>query len=94
MREQPDLHRAHDRDRVYDDGSQADQGSVVYGYISNVDTTWSCTAFLRWSGISWNLTANAGRFDWGNLINSTSVSCNYLVGSTDYMKGNGIDRLP
>ena len=61
---------------------------TVYGYISNVDGAWSCTASVRYSGISWNTTASTGTFDWGNLINSTTVACNWVVGSTDYLKAN------
>ena len=26
--------------------------------------------------------------DWGTIINSTSVACNYAVGATDYIKAN------
>ncbi|HEY3438295.1 MAG TPA: DUF6531 domain-containing protein, partial [Actinotalea sp.] len=66
----------------------------VYAYISNVDADWSCTAYLRYSGVAWNTTASAGRFDWGNLINSTSVGCNYLVGSTDFIKANSTADCP
>lgn len=67
---------------------------TVYGYISNVDAAWSCTAYLRYSGVAWNTTASAGRFDWGNLINSTSVACNYVAGSTDYVKANSSADCP
>jgi len=66
----------------------------VYGYISDVDATWSCTAYLRYSGLAWNVTTSAGKFDWGALISSTSVSCNYAVGSTDYVKGNATTDCP
>ena len=66
----------------------------VYAYISDVDAAWSCTAYLRYSGVAWNTTASAGRFDWGNLINSTSVGCNYLVGSTDFIKANSTTDCP
>ncbi len=61
---------------------------VVYGYISNVDGAWSCTAYYRYSSLTWNTTATLGTFDWGNLINSTGVACNWVVGSTDYLKAN------
>ena len=60
----------------------------VYAYISNVNRTWSCTAYLRYDGVAWNTTATKGRFDWGLLITSTSVPCNYVVGSNDFIKGN------
>jgi RHS repeat-associated protein len=61
---------------------------IVYGYISNVAAAWSCTAYYRYSGAAWNTTASTGRFNWGNLINSVSVACNWLVGTTDYLKAN------
>ena len=64
------------------------KNGTLYGYISNVASTWSCTAFLRYSAITWNTTGSTGTFDWGNLINSTSVACNYMVGSTDFIKSN------
>ena len=67
---------------------------TVYGYISNVQSAWSCTSFFRYSGITWNTTSTLGTFQWGNLINSTGVSCNYVVGSTDYVKGNGTTDCP
>ena len=66
----------------------------LYAYISDVDAAWSCTAYLRYSGVAWNTTASAGRFDWGNLINSTSVSCNYVPGSTDFIKANSTTDCP
>lgn len=62
--------------------------NVVFGYISDVDQAWSCTASIRYSALAWNTTTNLGTFNWGNLINSTSVACNWLVGSTDYLKAN------
>jgi len=61
---------------------------TVYGYISNVDGAWSCTASIRYSAVTWNTTTSSGTFDWGNLINSTTVACNWTVGSTDYLKAN------
>ncbi len=66
----------------------------LYAWVSNVDSTWSCTAFYRFDGVAWNTTASAGRFDWGLLITSTSVACNYDVGSNDYIKGNGTTDCP
>jgi len=60
----------------------------VFGYVSNVAATWSCTAYFRYSGIAWNTAATTGSFQWGNLINSGAVACNFVVGSTDYIKGN------
>jgi hypothetical protein len=67
---------------------------TVYGYISAVDRAWSCTASVRYSGITWNTTTTTGTFDWGNLINSTSVACNWGVGSTDYLKANSSSDCP
>jgi RHS repeat-associated protein len=61
---------------------------TVYGYISNVDAAWSCTLYYRYSGIAYNTTPTLGTFDYGALIHSTSVSCNWVVGSTDYLKAN------
>ena len=62
--------------------------ATIYGYITDVNKTWSCTAFLRYDGAAWNVTSSAGRFDWGVVISSTSVSCNYVVGSNNFIKGN------
>ncbi len=62
--------------------------STVYGYISDVDQAWSCTASVRYSAIAWNTGSSSGTFNWGNLINSTTVACNWVVGSTDYLKAN------
>ena len=67
---------------------------TVYGYISDVDQAWSCTASVRYSGIAWNTTTTLGRFNWGNLINSTTVACNWGVGSTDYLKANSTSDCP
>lgn len=68
--------------------------STVYGWISNVDSTWSCTLYRRYSGIVWNTTSSLGLFDYGTIINSTSVGCNWGVGSTDYLKANGTSTCP
>ncbi len=62
--------------------------SHVYAYISNVNKAWSCTAYLRYDGVAWNVNSTKGRFDWGLLITSTSVPCNYVVGTNDFVKGN------
>lgn len=70
------------------------KSATVYGYISSVQSAWSCTAFYRYSGIAWNTAATTGQFDWGNLINSTSVACNFVVGSTDYIKANSTTDCP
>jgi RHS repeat-associated protein len=67
---------------------------TVYGYISNVTEAWSCTLYYRYSGLTWNTSASAGTFRWGNLINSQSVACNFVVGSTDYLKGNSTSDCP
>ena len=60
----------------------------VFGYISNVNTAWSCTLYRRYSALTWNDTTTTGTFNWGTIINSTSVPCNWAVGSTDYLKAN------
>src|SRR3990170_3592188 len=36
----------------------------VYGYLSNIDDNWSCTAYFRHSGFTWNTTSTLGKFDW------------------------------
>ncbi|HKY67624.1 MAG TPA: hypothetical protein VJM49_14685, partial [Acidimicrobiales bacterium] len=66
----------------------------VYGYISNVSSGWSCTLYRRYSAVAWNTTASLGRFNWGTIINSTGVACNWLVGSTDYLKANDTADCP
>ncbi len=62
----------------------------VYGYISKVVDDWSCTAWYRYDGLAWarNDGELDGNFDWGNLINSTAVSCNWTVNETNYLKAN------
>lgn len=67
---------------------------TVYGYISNVDAAWSCTAYYRYSAVAWNTSSTVGTFNWGNLINSVSVACNFVVGSTDYVKANSTTDCP
>jgi hypothetical protein len=66
----------------------------VYGYISTVNENWSCTLYRRYSAVAWNTTTTTGTFDWGTLINSTSVACNWLIGSTDYLKANDTADCP
>lgn len=66
----------------------------VYGYISDVDAAWSCTLYRRYSAVAWNTTASTGRFNWGTIINSTGVACNFVVGSTDYLKANDTADCP
>jgi RHS repeat-associated protein len=66
----------------------------VYGYISNVSSGWSCTLYRRYSAVAWNTTASLGRFNWGTIINSTGVACNWLVGTTDYLKANDTADCP
>lgn len=67
---------------------------TVFGYISNVDAAWSCTLYYRYSGIAYNTSATLGTFDYGALIHSTTVSCNWVVGSTDYLKANDTADCP
>jgi RHS repeat-associated protein len=64
---------------------------LVRGYISDVLTTWSCTAFYRYDGLAWQRETPTGgaNYQWGTLINSTSVPCNWVVGETTYLKANG-----
>ncbi len=66
----------------------------VYGYISKVVDDWSCTNAFRYDGLAWVRTNGNGYWDWGNLINSTSVACNWAIGSTDYLKGNSTTDCP
>jgi RHS repeat-associated protein len=65
----------------------------VAPYISNVATAWSCTAFFRYSGLTWNTTATTGTFNWGLLAND-AAGCNWVVGSTDYLKNNATTDCP
>ncbi len=62
----------------------------VYGYISDVIDDWSCTAWYRYDGLAWARDDGEldGNFDWGNLINSTSVPCNWDIHETNYLKAN------
>ncbi|MDT5112335.1 MAG: hypothetical protein QOE20_4225, partial [Mycobacterium sp.] len=71
------------------------KSATVYGYISSVNSTWSCNAFYRYSGIAWNTAATTGRFDWGNLVfDPVNNACNFVVGSTDYIKANSTTDCP
>jgi RHS repeat-associated protein len=64
---------------------------LVRGYISDVLTTWSCTAAYRYDGLAWQRETPTGgaNYQWGTLINSTSVPCNWVVNETSYLKANG-----
>ena len=62
--------------------------STVFGYISEVLDDWSCTAYYRYDGLAWQRTDGNGVFDWGTLIHSTSVPCNWVIGETTYLKAN------
>lgn len=68
----------------------------VYGYISEVMDDWSCTAWYRYDGLAWARDDGEldGNFDWGNLINSKTVACNWVIGSTDYLKANSTTDCP
>jgi RHS repeat-associated protein len=71
----------------------------VYAYISDVVDDWSCTAWYRYDGIAWARDDGPpeeldGNFDWGNLINSTSVPCNWDIGETNYLKANSTTDCP
>ena len=61
---------------------------TVFGYISEVLDDWSCTAYYRYDGLAWQRTDGNGVFDWGTLIHSTSVPCNWVIGETTYLKAN------
>jgi RHS repeat-associated protein len=63
-------------------------------YISNVDTDWSCDTLFRYSGTTWNTTATTGTFKWGNVYNSTSPNCYWLVGTDDFTKANSSTDCP
>ncbi len=64
---------------------------LVRGYISDVLTTWSCTAAYRYDGLAWQRESptDGANYQWGTLINSTSVPCNWVVNETSYLKANG-----
>ena len=66
----------------------------VYHYISNIDNDWSCDSLFRYSGTTWNTTATTGTFKWGNLFNSTSPNCYWIVGTDDYTKANSTTDCP
>jgi RHS repeat-associated protein len=63
-------------------------------YISNIDRDWSCDTLFRYSGTSWNTSASAGTFKWGNLWNSTSPNCYWIVGTDDFTKDNSTTDCP
>ena len=60
----------------------------VSGYISDVVDDWSCTAYYRYDGLAWMRADSQGIFDWGAIIHSTSVPCNWVIGETNYLKAN------
>jgi RHS repeat-associated protein len=62
-------------------------GNVV-GYISDVVDDWSCTAYYRYDGLAWRRSDPTGVFDWGAIIHSTSVPCNWVIGETNFLKAN------
>ena len=68
----------------------------VAGYISNIVDDWSCTASFRYDGLVWAKTASAssGNFDWGNLLASDTIACNWDIGTTDYLKANSTTDCP
>lgn len=66
----------------------------VFGYISNVDSAWNCSTGIRYSGMTWNTTATLGTFDYGRLINGATLTCNWVVGTTDYLKANASTNCP
>jgi RHS repeat-associated protein len=66
----------------------------VYLWLSGITEDWACTAFRRYDGWAWNQDNDEGTFDWGTLINSTGVACNWTIGSTDYLKANDTADCP
>lgn len=66
----------------------------VFGYISNIDDDWSCTLYRRYSALTWNTSATKGTYYWGNYINSTASSCNWVIGTDDYLKANNTSDCP
>jgi RHS repeat-associated protein len=65
----------------------------VFAYVSKVTQAWSCTAYNRYDGLAWVRQADLkGDFDWGSLINSTSVPCNYVLNETTYVKANSTNN--
>lgn len=67
---------------------------TVYGYISNVEGDWACTLYRRYDGLGWNTSSSLGTFVWGTLLNSTSVNCNWAIGTDDYLKANDTADCP
>jgi len=60
----------------------------VYIWLSVVSENWACTLYRRYDGWAWNTNASQGTFDWGTLINSTTVPCNWTINETNYLKAN------
>jgi RHS repeat-associated protein len=73
--------------------SRITDGNVNH-YISNIDRDWSCDSLFRYSGTAWNTSASQGTFKWGNLYNSTSPNCYWIVGTNDYTKDNSTTDCP
>ncbi|MEO5965939.1 MAG: hypothetical protein ABIR11_10780, partial [Candidatus Limnocylindrales bacterium] len=66
----------------------------VRGYISQVVDNWSCTSYYRYDGLAWARNATNGNFEWGSLIATNSVACNWALNSTDYLKANATTDCP
>ena len=68
----------------------------VAGYISDIVDDWSCTASFRYDGLVWakTVSASSGNFDWGNLLASDTIACNWDIGTTDYLKANSTTDCP
>ena len=84
--------------QLVDSGTPSTAGRItsatVYGWIGNVVAGWGCTLYRRYSGLAWNTTATRGKLQWGTIINSTGVACDWAVGSTDYLKANDTGTCP
>jgi RHS repeat-associated protein len=69
--------------------------SAVYGYISNVNTTWACNTAYRYDTVAYTTQAGDpfGDLVWGALLSVTG-SCNWDVGTDDYIKNNFSNDCP
>ena len=67
----------------------------VYGYISKVVDDWGgCTNTFRYDGLAWARADGNGHWDWGKLIDTSAPACNWVIGSTDYLKANSTTDCP
>jgi RHS repeat-associated protein len=66
---------------------------TVYGYLSSINTTWSCMSTYRYSAVTWNTGTSAGTYVWGALVLDTG-HCVWVVGTDDYLKANSTTDCP